>query len=596
MRDSHDSGVGSVRRRALLTAAATGAAGLAGCLRQFRSTRQQRSPEQLSLEIHTLAGDYDARATEIGRTLSDNLSAVGVDTELVLLPEDELRRETLISQEYDLFVSRHPDIRDPDFLRPLLHSSFASEIGWQNPFNFTDFTVDELVVQQKEETGIERRGTVAELQHELARQQPFVPIAVPDHISTTRSTRFGDWQRVQLQSPLSLLQLEARGDESEQLRLVTTDDRITRNLNPLAVEYRSKGTITQLLYDSLGRRYDGKIRPWAASDWEFEQTGTGPVATVTLDPSLQWHNGESLTADDVAFTIEFLQDTSLGAFDVPVPAPQFRGRTSLIDTVDTVDDEVLEIHFAETTPEIAVRSMTLPIVPRAEWEEKINAPEVAGIELSETLTEALVWNNDEPIGSGPFVFDSREEGQELHLKRYDDHFLTRKDGRSEELATAFPNGVPFERISLTSVRSDSVAVQLLKDDEADSVLTNLDSSTVPSIGREQEIELHVNQSQSLYLVGCNTSREPLGNPHFRRVIARLLDKESLVSNVFGGFATPAASPLSTTTWLAPEFEWNGTDPELPFFGTEGELDVEAARQELREIGFSYSSDDELLEQ
>lgn len=597
MRDSHDSDVRGVRRRALLTSAAVGAAGLAGCLRRFRSTRGQGSPEQLSVDVYTLAGDYDARATEIGRTLSENLSAVGVDTELVLLPEDEFRRETLINQEYDLFVSQYPEIRNPDFLRPLLHSSFTGEIGWQNPFNFTEFTVDELLITQQRETGTERRDTVVELQRELARQQPFVPVAVPDRVSATRSGRFGNWGRVDMQSSLSLLQVEPY-DDAETLRLVSTDDRMTQNLNPLAVEYRNKGTLTRLLYDSLGRRYGGgdEIRPWAAREWQFEQTGTETVATVTLNPDLRWHDGELVTADDVAFTIEFLQDTSLGAFDVSVPAPQFRGRTSLIEAVETVDDEVLEIRFPDTDPDIAVRSLTLPILPRSKWEEKTVAPDIAGIELSERVTEALVWNNDEPVGSGPFVFESREEGQELHLRRYDDHILAREDGRPEEMATAFPDGVPFERISFSIVRSNSAAVQILTDDEADSVLTSLDSNAVPTIGRNPELELNVTRSRALYLVGCNASRDPLRNPHFRRVVARLLDKEFLVDDLFGGFATPAASPLSGTSWLAPEFEWNGTDPEVPFFGAEGELDVDAARQELRDIGFEYSSDGELLEQ
>ena len=595
MESSHDSGAAGVRRRAFLTSAAVGAAGLAGCLRRFRTVRGQDLPDQVSLDILTRPADEDAVATELGRTLSDNLTRAGIDTELVLLPEDELRRRVLINQEYDLFVSVYPNIFGPDFLRPLLHSAFRGEAGWQNPFNFMDINVDELLVEQQTASGTQRRDIIYDLQREIVRQQPFIPVAVPDNIRATRTERFGGWRTFASDSSVNILQTDRYDETAETLRLVSTDDRLTRNLNPLAIEYRNRGKLTGLLYDSLGRRYRGEIRPWIASDWQFEETVAGTIATVTLQPELQWHDGEPLTAGDVVFTIEFLQDTTLGEREVPVPAPRFRGRASLIEGVEAVDDGTLEIAFGETNPDVAVRSFTLPILPRSEWEEKTEAASVGGIELSDLIPEALVWDNDEPLGSGPLVFESREEGDELILRRHDDHTLNRND-RPEELATAFSDGIPFEYVSITVVRSNDAALQLLANGEADAIVSDLDVNAIPRIGRSPELELHVNRSRMLYLVGCNISREPLGNPHFRRILARHLDKETLTSELFGGFATPAASPLSGTEWLAPDLQWNGTDPEVPFLGTDGELDLEAVRDAFREVGFEYSGDDELLEQ
>lgn len=597
MSGSRDNPPGDVRRRALLASAATGAAGLAGCLSRFRTVRNQEIPDQISLDVLTLPGDDDAVATQIGRRLTSNLDAIGVDANLVLYPEDELRREVLINQDYDLFVSAHPNIQHPDTLRPLLHSAFVGEIGWQNPFELTDFNIDELLEQQRFHSGTERRQTIVELQEELVRQQPFIPVAVPDTIRASRSERFSGWRSIGSAVLQSLARLDRRDTDTETLRLVSTDGRITRNLNPIAVEYRNRGQVTGLIYDSLAKRYAGAVRPWAAADWELSSDDDGTVARVTLQSDLQFHDGSPLTAEDVVFTVEFLQDTSRGELEIMAPASRFRGRTSLVDEITAVDDETVEMTFPDTGPETARRALTVPIFPRGKWEEKTRPADVGGVELTEAVTEALVWENDEPVGSGPLQFESSTEGQELVLGRYDDHQLHRDPDRlPEPLADRFAGGIPFADLEIQIVRSDDAALGLLINGEVDATISDLNPAMVPRIGREPHIDLHVEQSPALYMVGCNTLREPLGNPHFRRLLARLLDKESIHNEVFGGFGRPAASALAGTEWLPNHLRWEDSEPELPFFGSGGNLDVAEARDYLRDAGFEFSDDGELLEQ
>ncbi len=586
-----------VRRRALLASAAAGAAGLAGCLSRFRTVRSQDVPDQISLDILTLPGDDDAVATQIGRHLSSHLEQIGVDTNLVLFPEDELRREVLINQEYDLFVSAHPNVQDLDTLRPLLHSSFVSEIGWQNPFEFTDINTDEYLEKQRKQDGSARRETAVDLQYELVRQQPFIPVAIPDTVRASRSDRYTNWESFSGTLSQSVAQIERVDAETETLRFVSTDGRVTQNLNPIAIEYRNKGQITGLLYDTLGKRYSGEIQPWAAESWEFFEDGTETAATVTLQPDLQFHDGTPLTATDVVFTVEFLQDTSLGEFEIPVPAPQFRGRSSLVDEITAIDERTVEMTFPETSRATAMRALTLPIFPQSDWEDTAVPADVAGVELSEAVTEALVRQNEEPVGSGLFQFESSTENEELILKRNENHVLNREDeSMPVQLQEQFSGGLPFERLSVRIVRSADAALGLLVDGEVDAAISDLDPAVVPRVGREPEVELHIEQSQSLYLVGCNTVREPLGNPHFRRLIARLVDKEHIRRDAFGGFARPTASPLAGTEWLPTDLRWDGSDPELPFFGTDGSLDVEAIRDHLRDAGFEFGSDGQLLEQ
>lgn len=596
MHGRSDSSERQVSRRAVLASTVAGVGGLSGCLSRFRTVRNQDVPEQISLDVLTLPGDDDAVATQIGRRLTERLEEIGVDADLLLYPEDELRRTVLINRDYDLFVTAHPFMESPDTLRPLLHSSFVSEVGWQNPFQFTHIGVDELLEAQQFKGGSDRRDSIVELQREIAQEQPFVPIAVPDTIRATRSERFSGWRRLTTDFSQALAGLERVDEDAETLSLVSTDGRLTGNLNPIAIEYRNRGQITSLLYDSLGRHYDGEVRPWMAADWEISAAEEGSVATVSLRDGLEFHDGRSLTADDIVFTVEFLQDTSLGSFEVPVPAPRFRGRSSLIEEITAVDERTLEMRLS-ASPEVAVRVFTVPIFPRQDWEDRTEAANIAGVEISETVTEALVSANEMPAGSGLFKFESNVEDEELVLERNDAHFLNR-DAASlpSELADRYSDGIPFERVEIRVVRSDDAALRLLVEGEVDATLSSLKPTVVPRIGREPDVDLHVERSQSLYLLGCNTGREPLGNPHFRRLVARLINKEAIQHDVFGGFASPAASPLTGTEYLASDLRWNESDPVVPFFGTGDELDTEGIRTYLRDAGFEFSDEGELFRQ
>jgi peptide/nickel transport system substrate-binding protein len=582
----------TVRRRAVLTSFAAGAVGAAGCLGRFRTARSQKLPGQLALEVVTLPGDADPVATQIGRRLAENLETVGVEVDLTLYPEDELRRTVLIDQEYDLFVCAHPNIESPDALRPLLHSEFVREPGWQNPFEMTDITIDELLEAQRSQTGPQRRETVTELQREIVKNQPFVPVAVPDAIQVSRSERFTGWETMTTDLARTLTTLDRTDASGDTLGLVSTDGRLTQNLNPIAIEYPSGHQIIDLLYDSLGRYDRQTVRPWAAANWDVSTANGDTVITASLRPGVEFHDGTPLTAEDVVFAVEFLSDTSLGEFEVPVPAPRFRGRTSLIEDVTAIDDRTVELRFSDASPQTAVRALTLPILPRQEWESASKAVDIAGVDISESVTDALVRENLEPVGSGPLQFDSLVEDEELVLTRNDSHPVHRTPEAFPDAFGAFD----FERVRIRIVRSDDAALGLLTDREVDATLSNLNPSVVPRAGREPAVDLNVEQSSALYMVGCNTARSPLGNPHFRRLVARLIDKEAVRSEILGGFARPAVSPLAGTGWVPSDLQWDDGDPEVPFFGTDGDLDTAAIQTYLRDAGFEFSDSGELLEQ
>lgn len=584
-----------VARRAVLGGmAGLATATTAGCVQRTRSLLGRNTAGPVELTVKTVPADSDRVATWTARHLVGHLQSVGIDASLVLEAEDQLLRSILINHDFDLYVARYPDHHDPDFLRPLLHSVFVDEPGWQNPFGFVDLAIDELLDQQRRTAGAVRRATVADLLRTIARLQPFTVIAFPDEVRAVRTDRFGGWRSPGLTTPLGYLTLRpATSDgDSSSLQLSLTDERVTRNFNPLAVEFRNRGTFTGLLYDPLVHHYREDVLPWLAAEWSWDEDDEGgTVARVHLREDLTWHDGRRISASDVAFTYTFLRDTTLGDGSVPAPAPRFRGRVSLVESAEAIDPQTVRFAFGDTTQTVAVRAFTIPILPEREWRPLADPADIAGLDLFEGVTEALVWDNPEPIGSGALRFDRRVVDEALVLRRFDDHFLH----RGEAPAQPFEGGVAFDTLTARVAPSAEAAVELVAIGEADATASGVGPHVVPTIGRQPETQLNVTPSRSFYHVGFNTRQEPLGNPRFRRAIARLLDKQFLAETVLNGYAVPGATPLHGTEWLPNDLRWESEDPSVPFVGYGGELDTTAARDLFREVGYQYDDDGRLLD-
>ncbi len=549
-----------------------------GCVRQTRSVVNRGDVDQLSLSITTVPADDDSESIQLARALAATFEDVGIDVSIEMRAFEEFLRAVVLNHDFDVFVGVHPGGTDPDFLYELLHSTYAEESGWQNPTGYTNLLVDELLETQRTVEPADRSAAVTELLETVAREQPFVPICVPEEHRFVRTDRFDGWGDGHPAGRLGYLGLEPRSDV-DRLRLVHTDARITENANPLMVEYRERGLFTELLYDSLGTVRDGEVEPWLAEEWTYDD---GEM-TVSLRDGCQFHDGEELTTADVAFTYRFLADTTLGASEAAVPTPRYRGLISAIESV-TVDDSTQLTFEVGTNEPVAERALTVPILPEHVWEPRSASAELPGYRVTQGLTEAVVTDNWPPIGSGPFAFTERTERDSLTLERFDEHVSLRSD-------------VDLPEPSVESVRMQveprsASAIEAVETDTADSTTRRLEGATIDGIEPEANMDWLESPSWTVYQLGFNTRRAPFSNPQFRRVISSLVDNATLVADVFDGYARPIATPV-TEEWTPDSLAWDGEHPETPFLGTDGEVDVSVARAAFEDAGFRYADDGSL---
>ncbi|WP_336036175.1 ABC transporter substrate-binding protein [Halobacterium yunchengense] len=567
---------GTIRsRRAFLASAASVA--VAGCS-GFRYRDRYQPGERVSLAVSAPPADDDRAATTIGRRLADRLSALGVDASFQPKAQSQLYLDALINHDFDVFVARHPGLARPDALYPLLHSKFAPEPGWQNPFGSTSVAIDDSLEALRSSS--DTAAALAEFLAAYVERVPFAVVAAPEFLTARRRSLSVPAEAV-TERPLDVLGQLAAVDLDRPLRCGIFSGELTENRNPIAGEFRWTNQLLGLVYDSLARRprdADGFV-PWAAGDWRFD----GDTLVADLRPGQTFHDGTPVTADDVVFTLEFLSDTSMGEASSPLPATRFRGRTTLVSSAHAVDDTTVRFRVAsDVDPNTAERVLTLPILPEAEWSERTDL-------VDDRVTKALVWENRKPVGSGPLAFASATVDESVRLEPFADHFLA---DVADEPAARYAAALDGEGVYARYAPSGEDALAALADGRLDTSIHEFPLAAFVDADDADDVGTATAPSRGLYVVGYNVRRGPLSDFHFRQILARLHDREAVARETFAGYATPTDVPV-VPAWDTDDV---ATDEYTvgSFPGRDGELDADAGRRLFEDAGYTYDDDGNLF--
>ena len=186
-----------VTRRSALAGLIGGLAATSGCLGRIRALVGRDQPTAVSLSIKTLPVDQDPYAIALARQLSAWFGAAGIRASIQPITAEELFRQTFINHEFDVFVGQFPgSFADPDAFYSLLHSTYSVESGVQNPFGYTNLLMDDLLEQQRRQTGSQRTETATRIQRRLVQVCPFLMLGFPNVIRAARTDRFTGWNGV----------------------------------------------------------------------------------------------------------------------------------------------------------------------------------------------------------------------------------------------------------------------------------------------------------------------------------------------------------------------------------------------------------------
>ena len=149
---------------------------------------------------------------------------------------------------------------------------------------------------------------------------------------------------------------EEKSYEVETLKLEGGTDWGTPN--PFLHQSRGPGKAKMtLVYGSLMEKDENGDIGWLAESWSVD----GNVFTFTLKEGLTFHDGEALTTEDVAFSLDYYKEfppvsSSLGAAD-----------NYLIESYEVVDDQTIKITTAKINADTLSNLGSFVVIPQHVW-------------------------------------------------------------------------------------------------------------------------------------------------------------------------------------------------------------------------------------
>lgn len=200
---------------------------------------------------------------------------------------------------------------------------------------------------------------------------------------------------------------EADDDGVEPLTIHANDGNTHQaNFNPYAGDAFLAGTrgfIYEPLFISTPMQ-PGESVPWLAETMEWDDEGT--EMTFTLREGVEWNDGEPFTAEDVVFTFEQM-----------IEHPATNDQALPLEGAELIDEHTAAVEFSETAfAEEAAIGNTV-IVPEHIWAEQDEPTEFV--------------NDEDPVGTGPFVLD--EFGDQLYTLAKNDDYWDADDIEVEEI-------------------------------------------------------------------------------------------------------------------------------------------------------------------
>lgn len=304
----------------------------------------------------------------------------------------------------------------------------------------------------------------------------------------------------------------------------------------------ASGDIEDIIFNQLVRiDEDIVIQPELAKDWEISEDGL--TYTFEIHEGVTFHDGEPLTADDVAFTFNVFIDE-----DYTGPrAGYFRA----LEEVEALDDTTVEFRLSEVDARF-LANLGFGIMPE----------HILGDVAAEDFEEHDFTSN--PIGSGPFKFEEWVDGQYVQLEANEDYW----------------EGAPkLDRITISVVGDQNAMMAQLEAGDIDiATVPATDFETANGWDEEGLISLRSTLGYQYNYMGFNTRLDMFADVETRQAITHAIDRQTLIDEIGQGQGEVAHGPVSPLSWAYPD-----EMPEFPY-------DIDRAKELLAEAGWEEGAD------
>lgn len=265
---------------------------------------------------------------------------------------------------------------------------------------------------------------------------------------------------------------------------------------------------------------DGEIIPGLAESWEWNEsdlTWTFHLREAT------WSDGEPVTAADVKFSLDahWELDTTGGADAKPMVVD---------DPVTIVDDSTIEIELNQAIGTFMSNMNGAYIVPKHLWED---------------VDDILGYINANPVGSGPFLWETYVEQTYVLMTANENYW----------------GGAPnIDELLFKVYGSDESLVLALKAGEIDMCEVGQYTS-VAQLLQNPDIEIVIDAPSNYWtFIYPNHRVEPNNLPAFRKAVDLAINKQQIIDFSVAGYGSiPPQIPMVPEMFVNLDILWPGLD-------------------------------------
>lgn len=333
------------------------------------------------------------------------------------------------------------------------------------------------------------------------------------------------------------------------------------SLNPGVAVLSEAYTLFDLVYDSMYQlNLDGSYSLELAESVDVSDDGT--VWTFHLRPGIKFHDGVPLTANDVVFSYNLYKNTTDFPF-LPV-------YTDYFESVEAPDDMTVVITLSEAIPNMESQLIFLYILPEHIWKDHVD--------------NAVDFQNEEMIGTGPFKMVDYSQGEYVHLQAVKDHYL---------------NPPKIDDIVFQTFANQDALVQALRTGQVD-MITEMPATAVAGLRNEANINVVIGPPASPGVTdiilnvtdpancppddGVCSGHPALRDRTVRQALAHATDKQQIIDVVKLGLANPGTTLIPDGLGL-----WYNSSL------TDYSYDVDLANKMLDDAGYKDTDGDGIRE-
>lgn len=334
------------------------------------------------------------------------------------------------------------------------------------------------------------------------------------------------------------------GAEVESMSWVINGEAVAMDY-AFAYDFNTNVAVANIIEPLLRFGPSGQLQENLATAWEQVDPTT---LKITLRDGVKFHDGSTMTAEDVAFSLNRHRDPDVGSY-----LATFHERVA-----DCQATGPLEVTVTFSKPDA--------IFPYA-------LATMAGAVASKAFIEANGKKVGTPdggiVGTGPFRFSSWTKGQEIVLDRFDDYWNT-------ERARA------VKRFVVKIVLDEATIVQALGAGEVDGVFgTALSGKSVKALEGVDAVNTYRAPSYQVHYLAVNTQLPPFDDQRVRQALSYALDKRGILASTWGGIGqAPIKSPATPAMWTFEQDTFQAAYDALPSF----DQDLEKAKQLVEDAG------------